>query len=742
MKCRIPSLRTAVMGAFAVALSCGSPLGAQRSDVPEDPMERAEAAVPSDTYGDAEVERTLRRAFEARRRTVTGIESYEARIWERIQVGLTGASFRRDRGLWTEERAARVRWEEGERAIRWEGAVRAFPVAGLRSDQDSGLAESLQESLSELTGWISPALYAPGYTPGDDRIVFGGERGALHPVSDTAGVHYRFSTGDTLRLTLPPDGRRIDLVEVRVEPRQTISTLVAGSFWFEEDGGQLVRASYRPAGPHYLAERSEDGEEPRGLARSFQAEIQHVTVDYGLHHMQWWLPHRMSLAVEVRAGDLLQLPLQAEWRMDEYRVNEPRSVVFDPAELPEGWEERVSMRPLLLGTDVDSDSVRIVTLVPPSDRLHLSTELTLTGEGRLLAPGLVGFSDGELRQLRDDIGRILPPSAVLAPRLAWGVEEGLLRYNRVEGLSLGVAGEAPLGRGRSARLEVRAGTSDRAPLGELRFQRGADSRREAVAVYRRLSHSSDWGNPFTLSSSLATFVTGRDDGEYFRTTGIELIVFRNELPGSPEARLFVETHDSVERTTSFHLAGLFGGGSLRANRPVREGTWSGGALSLRGSRSASPGALELFGRSRMEAAWRDEASYRRLLLSGGVSRELGPLAVGLEVGAGAGWGALPPQREFHLAGSSTVRGVAPGSIVGESHWFARAELSRGTPAARFVLFSDLGWAGARTDWGSGRPVRTAGIGFSLLDGLIRLDLARPIESGRSWRGHLYLDGIL
>src|SRR5690606_15813510 len=71
------------------------------------------------------------------------------------------------------------------------------------------------------------------------------------------------------------------------------------------------------------------------------------------------------------------------------------------------------------------------------------------------------------------------------------------------------------------------------------------------------------------------------------------------------------------------------------------------------------------------------------------------LLAGLELGAGTSFGDVPLQRRWHLGGTSTVRGCRPEDrISGNPFWRARAELGTDFPAARLVLFSDAGWAGA------------------------------------------------
>jgi hypothetical protein len=87
-----------------------------------------------------------------------------------------------------------------------------------------------------------------------------------------------------------------------------------------------------------------------------------------------------------------------------------------------------------------------------------------------------------------------------------------------------------------------------------------------------------------------------------------------------------------------------------------------------------------------------------------------------------------------------IPGVHPGDEgLGDAYWLGRLELGLGSVAARPVLFGDIGWAGARDDFGTGRPLSGAGIGLSFLDGLIRADLAHGIRPRSELRADLYLE---
>ena len=59
---------------------------------------------------------------------------------------------------------------------------------------------------------------------------------------------------------------------------------------------------------------------------------------------------------------------------------------------------------------------------------------------------------------------------------------------------------------------------------------------------------------------------------------------------------------------------------------------------------------------------------------------------------------------------------------------------------RPVVFAYFGWAGDRNSWGKiGLPMSGVGAGTSLLDGLVRFDVARGINPGRQWRVDTYIE---
>jgi hemolysin activation/secretion protein len=103
---------------------------------------------------------------------------------------------------------------------------------------------------------------------------------------------------------------------------------------------------------------------------------------------------------------------------------------------------------------------------------------------------------------------------------------------------------------------------------------------------------------------------------------------------------------------------------------------------------------------------------------------------------------VPIQSAYFLGSTPTLRGYYPLAATGDAFWRTRAELAHGSPAARFIVFSDMGWAGPRDEIERGRALLSAGAGFSTLDGLLRIDLARATRAPTGWRLHFYLNGAL
>jgi hemolysin activation/secretion protein len=170
----------------------------------------------------------------------------------------------------------------------------------------------------------------------------------------------------------------------------------------------------------------------------------------------------------------------------------------------------------------------------------------------------------------------------------------------------------------------------------------------------------------------------------------------------------------------------------------------GGRTRLVSSYGLDPEGFRLLSDIKLEAARGDAGTYGRVALDLTLSRAIGNGAAAVTLAGGTSAGVLPVQRNWFLGGSQTVRGeraaLEPGRM-GDAFWLTRGEVGYGLGISRPVAFIDLGWAGDRTKWRDiGRPISGTGVGLSLMDGLVRFDVARGIYPERGWRVYTYLEG--
>jgi hypothetical protein len=713
----------------------------------------AQDTLPSDTYADPGARTLIQAAREARQREESELVSYEGRLRERLYIGFSGLTFRRERSLLERERVGWYRWSRDEgKSLQWEGLRQEAPFVGQENDVEGGIQirrGSVSMGVTVGEGEASPEdsiATARGiqesflndfdqllflHEPGSDRLGLGNEF-ALNPLADSAGIYYRYRSGDTLRIQLPTENRTVTLIEVLVEPREASFELLAGSLWFEESSGILARASYRPSRPYELTD--EEGEEDvPGILKPVQIEFEYFTLEYSLQEFRWWLPRRFALEGEVRIGKLIRMPLIVESSFSDTRVNQEDSELFlADEELPEGW-----FREMVNRAEEGEEPDSILITVSPTDSLF--NNATLSED--FLGPTPVAFSEEEIEQLASDLRKMLPSYYSLTPEFNVGWASGLHRYNRVEGLSLGVGGSLALSPIHWLEGEARLGLADLKPRGELTFNRGREHRLLSLTGYSRLGHTADFHNPLSTGTSLSNLLFKNDLSQFYQATGVELRHQRLGRSTRRTLRLFAEKQSAVEKETDFYLWKPLTDDTLPSVITAEEGTVFGLAGDLRWQLGVDPNRWVASGLLRGEAGEGD-LSYQRALATVALSRPLfGGTALALEVGAGAGWGELPLQKEFYLGGSRTLRGFAPSSIVGESFWMVRSEIGTSLPAIRLVAFSDLGWAGPRDGFSEGKALWSAGGGLSLLDGIIRMDAAWPIRGGSGGRFYVYLDGL-
>jgi len=699
------------------------------------PQERS--SVEPDTFRDEAARQLIRRARVERGKEAAGLASWEATIRERISVGLTTQDLRRERGLFTSERVGRVRWDSaGVETIRWFGIRRAVPIVGDRAEIDVGSPENLE------TFPLDPA---------GDRLNLGGSP-FHHPLAPDAGQHYRFASGDTMRVILP-SGEEIVLAEVRVEPRESDFEVLAGSLWFDLRTAALVRGAFRPARPFDLAldEPEEAGDVP-GFLKPIVVRVEAMIVEYALYDLRWWLPTRVRFEGEGRIGSLMTIPLVVETSAQAVEVNEPG---LDPDfPFPDGWT-RSEVRPCdepenrrrerHRGEEAkeaepceDPAGATRIILLPPEESLAAWFEETEAKEMYAEKP----FTDEELNNIRDRLGRILlPPAPATAPT----VRLAAFRYNRVEALSGGVRVDVPLDGATRLVGEARIGLADLVPNLSAALVRDQGNGELRMSGYWRLQDTGDWGNPFALLPSVQALLLAYDDAEYYRVTGVSL----GWMGGGPirtAVRAFAEGHRDAPKETNVSLPHLLSGYDFPENVDAETVTLFGVSGRVRWQAGRDPNRAIFAATAWSEAAVGDR-DYVRFAGTGSAHLPVMPrIELAFEASVGSSIGSPPPQRYYYLGGVQTLRAFpnTPSANNGTAFWLGRVELGTRDPLVRFILFSDVGWAGDRSSFTFDDPAISVGLGVSAFDGLIRFDAARSLQ-GRdpnAWRVYLSVDGLM
>jgi hypothetical protein len=716
----------------------------------------AAPAAPADSYADSAAAALVAHARAARERNERLVTSYTATVSQRIGAGIHALS--RDRMLYHEELSAKIAWQRDTKStITVTGARQAFPVA-TRRDQ---LPNDLEDSFRWLV--VNPAEDYLGMLGSDAD-------GFLYPLSEGAERDYRYATGDTTVITLP-DGKQIRLLELKITPRRSDWRLMAGSLWFDAATYGLVRAVFRPARPYDLrrdGDKSDLEDVPSWV--NVTAEIKFITLEYALYENRWWMLRYAALDGIGNMGSWLGVPLKFERVYSDYEVEggtpPPAGSRFRPAgtvrrpprdTLPGAAEARMARRDSLRaarrscfdraeGKAAEAACMRIgryrdsvLTVVVPADTAALLASPTLGPP--VLEMGDV-VTEAELRGLADAIGAL--PQAPLGSRIELPRGASALlsnaRYNRIEALSLGIRGTAQTGRFTADAL-ARIGLADGVPRGELGVALAGRRTRFRLGGYRRLAAMNPDTKPFGVVNSAWGVFGGRDDGEYFRTLGAELTGTNSES-GWWSWRVFAERQEAAGVETRFSLPHLFNGDrAFRPNTAADRADQFGASLTLRGTRPLSR-TLQFGGETTVDAAGGDYRFGRGSATVRAIVTPKAVLAFALEASAGTSTGTVPVQGRFYLGGPATLRGYAGAVTAGESYWRGRAEVGNSFPGVRLMAFSDIGWAGARSEFSRGTPLLSAGIGASLLDGLVRFDLARGLRAPKGWRFDLYFDGKL
>ncbi|MEZ4424559.1 MAG: hypothetical protein R3E98_14215 [Gemmatimonadota bacterium] len=755
----------ALFGLAAPGLHAQTPL---RDDAFVDPAARTLWSAAADTWGALD----------------TSILRYTARIDQRIAASLRTPL--KDRVLYRNETAVRAFWDQEYDPV--------VQVLGTRSQYPGRNAAIRDGDLD----WLEDLPFDEPFEPGGDRLFFGmgdSDEDAFqpdnddfwfaHPLAPGADSLYRFESGDTLTLSLP-GGRQLRTVQLDVLPRRADVHRITGSLWIEPESGALVRAVFRLSQQFDairdipdLQEEEEQGsfKYVPGLFKPWTFDLTMIAVDYALWDFRVWLPRTLRMEGEVAAG-ILKMPVSMDVAYDIESVTTAEDDGEETVDLSVGADPTGAVQEVHFGSRAEamafiaqllSDGEPVAyeqmsraepaardresLLLVPQDRSQVAVSPHLPPPIWEEADGFA--TDDELAEYLGTLADLpAPPIEGLPWSASWGwARPDLVRYNRVEGPALGGRVEAAIGGPWTLGASGFLGFSSFEPSARLDLERSTVLRTLTFGVYREVTATDPRAGYLGFGNSLDAFFFGRDNGEYYRATGASLTW--SPPTGARESfalRLWAERQDRLETEAGFALFHAFDDSwDFRGNVPATDLEEAGAELRVSPWWGGDPlgvqAGLELFGQgARWRAIGADTTSdYAR---TSAVLRVAVPLGgrwrAGLEAGAGTTFGDAPPQRAWFLGSAGTLRGYPPSVISGPSFTRGRLELARTFDGVgSFSAFGDAGWAGARDAFAADDLLYGVGIGGSLLDGLIRIDLSRGLNGpNRQFRLDLYLDAIL
>jgi hypothetical protein len=335
---------------------------------------RADSASAS-AFSDPEAKRILLRAREARVRQDSALTAYKATATQRISMGMGAKRLGLEKLLFRGDNVAEISWRRnvGVR-VRPIGSRMTVPMGGNANGDFSG-AISIPYFPGRESLWFPSSNFGVVKSDIDEREV-------IHPLANGAETYYTYATGDSVDITLD-GGRVIKLRELRITARRPDWRVFVGSFWFDRDGGQLVRAAYRLAvdidvwdvasdesvadanmgretdrlrdsiarvrmprdlyvkdsimrAPSVKARANNNGadDEPpawvKATFRPAKAKLDAITVEYGLYQGKFWLPRANSATASMQIG-FIRTPFSIDEKFTYDEVNGDFTLASIPA---------------------------------------------------------------------------------------------------------------------------------------------------------------------------------------------------------------------------------------------------------------------------------------------------------------------------------------------------------------------------------------------------------------------------
>jgi len=695
---------------------------------------------PPDTtssYSSPAVQQLVQRAMARRQAGDSLVTDYRARLRYRLTVGVGRRRWAEVPASAVEEQVADVQWQQPN---------------DLRVDMIGRRSRSRGGDFRLSSVWDRP-WFVPREV--DDSVrIFSDEfpaTGALHPLASTGPAWYRYTL--TGGLSVSPGGSgALRLLRIEVKPRRIGPALLAGQMWIDSATAQVVRLTFRYVGTALWAKpegaHSSDSASA-GRLNALANRIVSVDADleYGLQDGKYWMPRRQVVSGRVRipvVSDLV-IPFQATTTFEDFEINTGRPIGFtvplpDSAADVEGLPHRRAVRQDSLRAERRrrdwgvSDSLQAWDYADrwPGGRyeLHRPSDAVLDRYQSWPDSLSLAAVPADARRARDaetqlaELAQELPDSLIgeRSHGIAYEHLADALRYDRVQGLSLGVGYQVRLPGVRFTGLygTVRYGFSDERVTGRLTLLRDAPGGRLAISGYREIGDLDPFAHGHRFGNTLNALFTAHDNGDYSLVQGGSA-AFETSLAVGLDLDVGVraERETSVGRSAKSAVNDFLGGSGLFPPNPaVDPGTFGSGWVRLIGT-----GAV----RWNLAADVLGGEGHSTGRLYGEARHSMGGRrGITLSVKAGVATRPTLQQSLFRLGGLATVRGFDYGERRGSAFWSAQLDVAPLKGRFRPVAFLDAGQA-AEGDLFSSRAMVGGGLGLSVFNGVLRFDLSHPIS---------------
>ncbi|MBA4072255.1 MAG: hypothetical protein C0497_10535 [Gemmatimonas sp.] len=534
-------------------------------------------------------------------------------------------------------------------------------------------------------------------------------RDVPHPLSPAGRRAYDFAIGDSL--TIRTNDRDIEVVMVRVRPRDERLPRAVGAVYIDRESATVVRMAFSFT---------------RAALRDKYLEDVSVVLENGLVDGRFWLPYRQEIEIR-RTGSWMDFPsrgiIRGRWEICCARTNT-------------GMLPSVTIGP------------EIVQATPDELRAYPFTGAILAQ----LPSDVMLATDDDVRAVQDAAREMVRAEALSRERgtnpSARSISD-LVRVNRVEGLALGGGFRHTLGAGFEGAVRGRYGTANRRGALALAL---AWRRADGVFVgVRALDDFADAGDAAEVSgvrNSLAAQEFGADYTDPYRERAVSLTAGYAPTDGWRWSASLERRQESALAVHATPSTGRYEP-TLAAERLQ---AWRIGVEARRAARTAGRATVgarvSLFAeRDRVDAGSRtgEQGWLGRGALTLEASRPAaaGTLVMRTFAAALAGGFAPPPQRLVRLGGPVTGPGFVYHQFAGRAALSQRLEWQRTIPFAplRFGRFGRVPSTvtlapfamGLWVD-GPGAPTQgwygSVGLGVLALFDQLRVDVARGGRGGR------------